>query len=57
MPNRREHDHLVSKMVALGVSRTEAERIVSGLSPAQVSSALKDARALRAIIDMDSRNR
>jgi hypothetical protein len=57
MPNRREHDNLVSKMVALGVSRTEAERIVSGLSPAQVSSALKDARALRAIIDIDSKNR
>ena len=57
MPNRREHDHLVSKIVALGVTRTEAERIISGLSPAQVSSALKDAKALRAIIDIDNRNR
>jgi len=57
MPNRREHDHLVSKIVALGVSKVKAESIVFGLSDAQIVNALSSAKALKAIIDIPSRNR
>ena len=59
MPNRRPHDHiaLVSKMVSLGVSKAKAESIVSGLSSVQVTNALNDAKALKAIIDIPTRNR
>ena len=57
MPNRREHDHLVSKIVALGVSQVKAERIVSGLSDAQIANALSSAKALKAIIDIPTRTR
>jgi len=59
MPNRRSHDNveLVSKMVKLGVSKTKAESIVSGLGAAQITNALSDAKALKAIIDVPSRNR
>lgn len=59
MPNRRPDDHiaLVSKMVSLGVAKVKAESIVSGLSETQITNALNDARALKAIIDIDTRNR
>jgi hypothetical protein len=57
MPNRREHDHLVSKIVALKVSRARAEEIVSGLSDSQISRALNDAASLKAIIDIPSRTK
>ena len=57
MPNRREHDHLVSKIVALGVSKVKAESIVSGLNDAQITNGLSSAKALKAIIDVPSRNR
>ena len=57
MPNRREHDHLVSKIVALKVSRAEAEEIVSGLSDSQISRALNDAASLKAIINLPTRNK
>ena len=53
MPNRRVED-LVSKMVSLGVSKSKAQRIVSGLSDAEISNALKSAKALKAIIDIPS---
>jgi len=58
MPNRRPHDHiaLVSKMVSLGVTKAKAENIVSGLSETQITNALNDAKALKAIIDIPSRN-
>jgi hypothetical protein len=46
---------LVSKIVKMGVSRAEAEQIVMDLSAEQKSQALEDARALRAIIDVDNR--
>ncbi len=59
MPNRRPHDHvsLVSKMVSLGISKVKAESIVSGLSVTQITNALNDAKALKAIIDIPSRNK
>jgi hypothetical protein len=57
MPNRREHDHLVSKIVALKVSRAEAEEIVSGLSDSQISRALNDAASLKAIINLPTRTK
>lgn len=57
MPNRRPHDHLVSKIVALGVSKSRAERIVSGLSDAEIANTLNSAKALKAIIDVPTRNR
>ena len=59
MPNRRAHDNvaLVSKIVSLGVSKTKAESIVSGLSAAQITNALSDAKALKAIIDIPTRTR
>ena len=57
MPNRRPHDHLVSKIAALGVSNSRAERIVSGLSDAEIANALNSAKALKAIIDVPTRNR
>ena len=57
MPNRREHDHLVSKIVAMKVSRARAEEIVSGLSDSQISRALKDPSVLKAIIDVPTRTR
>jgi hypothetical protein len=57
MPNRREHDHLVSKIVALKVSRARAEEIVSGLSDSQISRALNDAASLKAIIDIPTRTK
>ena len=56
MPNRRVED-LVSKIVSMGVSRAKAESIVSGLSEAQIASALSSAKALKAIIDIPTRNR
>jgi len=49
MPNRREHDNLVTKIVSMGVSQARAERIVSGLSDAQINNALRSAPALKAI--------
>ena len=56
MPNRRQHDHLVSKIVSMGVTKARAESIVSGLSDSQISKALTDASTLKAIIDIPSRN-
>ena len=56
MPNRRVED-LVSKIVASGVSRVKAERIVSGLSAAEIANALNSAKALKTIIDIPSRDR
>ena len=56
MPNRREHDNLVTKIVSMGVSQARAERIVSGLSDAQINNALRSAPALKAILDVDSRS-
>ncbi len=50
MPTRRVED-LVSKIVASGVSRAKAERIVSGLNNTEIATALKSAKALKAIID------
>ena len=47
MPTRRVED-LVSKIVASGVSRAKAERIVSGLNNAEIVTALKSAKALKA---------
>ena len=55
MPNRRVED-LVSKMVALGVSRSKATSIVSKLNDSQISNALNNAKALKAIIDVPTRN-
>ena len=46
---------LVSKIVKMGVSRVEAEKIVIALSAEQKSQALDYARTLRAIIDVDHR--
>jgi hypothetical protein len=57
MPNRREHDHLVSKIVALKVSRSKTEEIVSSLSDSQISRALNDAASLKAIIDVPTRTK
>jgi hypothetical protein len=56
MPNRREHDHLVSKIVALGISKVKAESLVSRLSGSQVSDALSSTKAFREIIDIPSRS-
>jgi len=56
MPSRRKED-LVSKIVAQGISKSKAENIVSGLSSAQIANALSSAKALKAIIDIPSRNR
>ena len=57
MPNRREHDNLVTKIISTGVSQSRAEKIVSGLSDAQINNALKSATEIKAIIDIDSRSR
>jgi hypothetical protein len=46
---------LVSKIVKMGIPRAEAKQIVMDLSAEQKSQALEDARALRAIIDVDHR--
>jgi hypothetical protein len=46
---------LVSKIVKMGVPRAEAEQMVKDLSAEQKSNALEDARALKAIIDIDGR--
>ena len=56
MPNRRVDD-LVTKMVSMGVSRSKAESIVSGLSETQIANALSSAKSLKTIIDIPSRNR
>ena len=56
MPNRRIED-LVTKMVSMGVSRSKAESIVSGLSETQIANALSSAKALKAIIDVPTRPR
>ena len=56
MPNRRKDD-LLTKMVSLGVSKSRAETIVSGLSDSEIANALSSAKALRAIIDIPTRNR
>ena len=53
MPSKDEM--LVSKIVKMGIPRAEAEQIVKNLSAEQKSNALEDARALRAIIDIDNR--
>ena len=52
MPNRREHDHLVSKIVALGISKDKVEIIVSRLSDTQISDALSSTKAFRKILDI-----
>ena len=54
MPNRIEHDNLVTKIVSTGVSQARAERIVFGLSDAQINNALRSATALIAILEADS---
>ena len=51
MPNRRVED-LVSKIVAQGVSRSKAEKIVSNLSDVQIADALRSVKSLKAIIDV-----
>ncbi len=51
MPTRRVED-LVSKIVASSVSRAKAERIVSRLNNTEIATALKSAKALKAIIDV-----
>jgi hypothetical protein len=56
MPNRRVED-LVIKIISMGVTRVNAESIVSGLSEAQVANALSSSKALKAIIDIPSRTR
>ncbi len=56
MPNRRVED-LVTKMVKLGVSKSKAMSIVSGLSPTEIANALNNAKVLKAIIDIPSRDR
>ena len=56
MPNRRK-EHLVTKIVSMGVTRAKAESIVSGLSEVQIANALNSSKALKAIIDIPSRNR
>ena len=56
MPNRRVED-LVTKMVTLGVSKSKAMNIVSGLSPSEIVNALNDAKVLKAIIDVPTRDR
>jgi hypothetical protein len=50
-----EDEILVSNIVKMGISRAETEQIVKDLSAEQKSNALEDARALRAIIDVDHR--
>ena len=44
-------------MVSLGVAKSKADRIVSGLSGAEISDALSNAKALKAIIDIPTRDR
>ncbi len=56
MPNRREYD-LVTKMVSLGVLKSRADVIVSRLSDSEIANALSSAKALKAIIDVPTRNR
>ncbi len=56
MPNRRVYD-LVTKIVSMGVSRSKAESIVSGLSEVQIANALSSSKALKAIIDIPTRPR
>ncbi len=57
MPNRRPHDHLVSKIVSLGVSQIKAESLVSGLSDSQIAKALTEASVLKSIIDIPTKSR
>ena len=57
MPNRRPHDHLVSKIVTMGVKKAKAETVVSGLSDAQITRVLTDTSVLKSIIDIPTRNR
>jgi hypothetical protein len=47
----------LTKMVSLGVSKSRAETIVSGLSDSEIANAFSSAKALRAIIDIHSRNK
>jgi hypothetical protein len=47
-------EDLVSKIVAQGISRSRAEKIVSNLSDVQIADAMKSAKALKAIIDIPS---
>ncbi len=56
MPTRRVDD-LVTKIISLGVSKTRAERIVSGLNDAEIANALNSVKALKAIIDIPTRDR
>ena len=42
----------MSKIVAQGISRSRAEKIVSNLSAVQIADAMKSAKALKAIIDV-----
>ena len=50
-----KNEILVSKIVKMGISRVEAEKIMMALSAEQKFQALEDARTLRAIIDVDHR--
>ena len=54
MPARRVDD-LVTKMISQGVSKSRAERIVSGLNDAEIANALNSVKALRTIIDVPTR--